>query len=170
MLQRNLIDPVFVVILCVITLIRCDVSHVVLGGESPVDAGTIEILKQNISNYLTELEHGGNPQMQLKQIYSASKQIVTGTLYTVHALLETPQGAKNCEIRVLEKPWLDFCHVRVNCEHGGQYEVTLNPSQIQHDVSQLSLIDILPSALSPGKLKSFLSKKKIFLRKKRPKQ
>jgi len=125
---------VFLVILC-ITSTQCDVSHVVLGGESPVDTGTIEVLRKNIKDYLLELEHGGSPQMQLKQIYSASKQIVTGTLYTVQALLETPDGAKKCQIRVLEKPWIDFCQVRVTCEKGGYYEVTFNPNHISQDVS-----------------------------------
>lgn len=126
---------IFLVILC-ISKTRCDISHALLGGESPVDTGTIEVLRKNISDYLVELEHGGSPQMKLKNIYSASKQIVTGTLYTVQALLETPDGAKNCQIRVLEKPWVDFCKVSVSCENGGHYEVTFNPNQINQDISQ----------------------------------
>lgn len=125
---------VFLVILC-ITLTQCDVSYVVLGGESSVDTGTIELLRKNISDYLVELEHGGSPQMHLKQIYSASMQIVTGTLYTVEALLDTPGGAKKCQIRILSKPWEDFCHVRVQCKNGGHYEVTYNPNQISQDIS-----------------------------------
>lgn len=115
---------VFVVIFC-ITLISGDVSH--LQGHSSVDHHTIEILKQNISNYLQHLGNDGSPQMQLKEIYGASKQVVTGTVYTVHAKLETTEGVKDCEIRVLEQPLFDFCTVRVSCENGGQYEVTLNP-------------------------------------------
>lgn len=138
---------VFLVILCTVS-IQCDVSHVVLGGESPIlDSGTIEVLHRNITDYLIELAHGGSPQMQLKQIYSASKQIVTGTLYTVDALLQTPDGAKKCQIRVLEKPWLDFCKVSVTCENGGVYEVTFNPNQVSHH--QLPSIDILPPSIAP---------------------
>lgn len=68
-----------------ITSIKCDVSHIALGAESSVDTETMAVLKRNISDYLVELEHSGSPQMQLKQIFSATKQIVTGTVYTVHA-------------------------------------------------------------------------------------
>lgn len=57
---------VLVVVLC-ISSTRCDVSHL-LGGESAVDSGTIEVLRRNISDYLVELEHGGMPSMQLKQM------------------------------------------------------------------------------------------------------
>lgn len=125
---------VFLVLLCITSTARCDVSHV-LGGESSVDTRTIEILRRNISDYLVELEHGGSPQMQLKQIYSASQQIVTGNLYTVQALLETPDGAKKCQIRILEKPWIDFCKVSVSCEQGGVYEVTFNSNRISQDIA-----------------------------------
>lgn len=133
MLPKHLSSVLFAVILC-ITLIRCDVSHIVHGSQSPVDAGTMETLKRDINEYLVHLEHGGSPQMHLQQILSASKEIVTGTLYTVQAVLTTPEGPKNCEIRVLEKAWIDFCKVSVSCEHGGHYEVTLNSHKdvLQH--------------------------------------
>lgn len=123
---------VFVVIFC-ITTIGADVSHIVnrngAGGGvgSAVDQNTIDILRQNISNYLVHLEGDANSQpMQLKHIYGATKQTVTSTIYTVQALLETSEGSKRCEIRVLEQPLFDFCQLRVTCENGGQYEVTLN--------------------------------------------
>lgn len=117
---------VFVVIFC-ITTICADVSHVVARGGTAVDPRTIDILRQNISNYLVQLESDGHSQpMQLKQIYSATKQSVTSTIYTVQALLETPEGSKRCEIRVLEQPLFDFCQLRITCENGGMFEVTLN--------------------------------------------
>lgn len=119
-------SSVFVVIFC-ITTICADVSHVVARGGSAVDQRTIDILHQNISNYLVQLESDGHSQpMQLKHIYSATKQSVTSTIYTVQALLETAQGSKRCEIRVLEQPLLDFCQLRITCEDGGMYEVTSN--------------------------------------------
>lgn len=136
---------VFLVILCITSTARCDVSHV-LGGESSVDTRTIEILRRNISDYLVELEHGGSPQMQLKQIYSASQQIVTGNLYTVQALLETPDGAKKCQIRILEKPWIDFCKVSVSCEQGGVYEVTFNSNRIGQDIAHNVAQALKPSS------------------------
>lgn len=119
---------VFVAIFC-ITSIRADVSHVVAArGGIAVDPNTINILKQNISNYLVNLDsEGGSPLMQLKHVYSATKQSVTSTIYTVQALLETASGEKKrCEIRVLEQPLFDFCQMRVTCENGGTYEVTMN--------------------------------------------
>lgn len=139
--SKSSICSVFLVILCTAS-IHCDVSHV-LGAASPVlDSGTLEVLRRNISDYLVELQNGGSPQMQLKQIYSASKQAVTGTLYTVEALLQTPDGARKCQVRVLEKPWLDFCKVSVSCENGGFYEVTFNPNQPS--------AHILPPSIAPG--------------------
>lgn len=138
--QRSLIAAVF----C-IAAVQCDVSHL-LGAPSPVDSGTIEVLRRNISDYLVELEHGGSPQMLLKQIFQATKQTVAGTLYTVQALLDTPDGPKKCEVRVLEKPWLDFCQVRVTCENGGHYEVTINPNQI--DTNHLNLPPLQPGEFS----------------------
>lgn len=148
----NCVLSVFVVTLCVAS-IRCDVSHVVLGAESPVnDAATMELLKKNIGEYLVELAYGGSPQMQLQQIQSATKQTVTGTLYTVQAILATPDGSKNCQIRVLEKPWIDFCQVRVTCENGGHYEVTINPHQNSHDIlNRLSAATYLSPTPPPGK-------------------
>lgn len=146
----NCVLSVFVVILC-ISSTRSDVSHII-GAPSPVvDPNTLDLLTRNISEYLVELRHGGSPQMQLQQIYSASKQTVTGTLYTVDALLSTPSGAQNCKIRVLEKPWIDFCKVSVTCENGGQYEVQLNTHQVSHDISQhLSAATYLPPKPTPG--------------------
>lgn len=117
-----------VLILCTAS-VQCDVSHILGGSGDSVDDGTIEILRKNISNYLIELEHGGNPQMQLKKIYGASKQAVAGTLYTVQTLLSTPDGTKKCIVKVLEKPWIDFCKVSVTCENGGHYEVRFNPNE-----------------------------------------
>lgn len=146
----NCVLSVFVVILC-ISSTQCDVSHII-GAPSPVvDPNTLDLLTRNISEYLVELGHGGSPQMQLQQIYSASKQTVTGTLYTVDALLSTPNGPQNCKIRVLEKPWLDFCKVSVTCENGGRYEVILNQHQVSHDISQhLSEATYLPPTPPPG--------------------
>lgn len=116
---------VIVVAFCIAT-IRADVSHIV-GRGAAVDQHTIDILRQNISNYLVHLESDGNSQpMQLKHIYGATKQSVTSTIYTVQALLETAQGSQRCEIRVLEQPLFDFCQIRVKCENGGTYEVSLN--------------------------------------------
>lgn len=123
-----------------------------LGSESPVvDQGTIDNLKKNISDYLVELENGGSPQMHLKQIYSASKQIVTGTLYTVEALIATPDGEKKCQIRVLEKPWVDFCKVSLTCENGGYYEVTFNPKK--ENIQNLPIANYLSTSAfqKPGK-------------------
>lgn len=129
MLLLHSICSVFLAILCT-SSIHCDVSHIVHGSETPVvDTGAIEVLSKNISDYLVEIQHDGGPQMRLRQIYSASKQIVTGTLYTVQALLDTPDGPQTCQIYVLEKLWIDFCQVRVNCANGGHYEVKFNPSK-----------------------------------------
>lgn len=113
------------VIVC-ITTICADVSHV-LARQTAVDQKTIDVLRKNISNHLVHLESDGNSQpMKLKHIYSATKQSVTSTVYTVQALLETSEGSQRCEIRVLEQPLFDFCQIRVKCENGGTYEVSLN--------------------------------------------
>lgn len=120
---------VFAVVILCISTISADVSHVVGhgGAGTAVNQHTIDILKQNISNYLVHLEGDGSSQpMQLKHIYGATKQSVTSTIYTVQALLETSEGSKRCEIRVLEQPLFDFCQMRVTCENGGTYEVTMN--------------------------------------------
>lgn len=119
---------VFVAIFC-ITKICADVSHVVAAhGGAAVDPNTINILKRNISNYLVHLDSDGGPQqMQLKHIYGATKTTVQSTIYTVQALLETSSGEKKrCEIRVLEEPLFDFCQMRITCENGGTYEVSMN--------------------------------------------
>lgn len=133
------------VVLFYITLIQCDVSHIAHNTHhSSVDQGTIEVLRKNISDYLVHLGNEGSPQMQLKHIFGATKQAVTGTVYTVQALLETAEGAKQCEIRVLEQPWFDFCQVRVSCENGGQYEVSFNPHTNFDASQQFAPIDYLP--------------------------
>lgn len=119
---------VFVAIFC-ITTICADVSHVVAArGGAAVDPNTINILKRNISNYLVHLDSdGGSQPMKLSHIYGATKQSVKSTIYTVQALLETSSGEKKrCEIRVLEEPLFDFCQMRITCENGGTYEVTMN--------------------------------------------
>lgn len=124
-----LIKLLIFVVLSSITMVHCDVSHLAHGTSNSVDESTIEVLRKNITSYLEHVGNVGSPQMQLMKIYGATKQIVSGTLYTVQTLLETPEGAKKCEIRVLEKPWLDFCQVHISCENAGEYEYTFNPSQ-----------------------------------------
>lgn len=137
---------VFVATFCINT-ICADVSHVVARGGAAVDQHTIGILKQNISNYLLHLDSDGSSQsMQLKHIYGATKQTVTSTVYTVQALLEASDGEKKrCEIRVLEQPLFEFCQMKISCENGGSYEVTMN----QHGTHSHPFG--LPDYVAPGK-------------------
>lgn len=94
-----------------------------VGGPSDVDAETLEQLRKNITESFAQLQSEGKKSMQLKEISGAQKKVVAGILYTVHTIINSDDGPKNCDIDVWVKPWIDFRQISVKCENGEQYQV-----------------------------------------------
>lgn len=94
----------------------------IVGGPSDVDPETIEQLRQNISESFVQLQSEGKKPLQLKEVLGAQKQIVAGTLYTLHTIVESGDGTQKCDIEVWLKPWIDFRQVTVKCENGEKFQ------------------------------------------------
>lgn len=82
--------------------IRCHIPFL-LEGQTIVPDPTIEVLNRNISEFLDLIANIGVVTMKLQNIYSASMDAATGTIYNLQAQLATPDGPKNCQITVNEQ-------------------------------------------------------------------
>ncbi|XP_061395229.1 sarcocystatin-A-like [Musca vetustissima] len=82
-----------------------DESIPICGGISPVsDFNDVE---KALNNSLSKLAGGDGPNYKLVKIYSASKQVVSGTLTRIEADLMDENGQiKRFKISIWSQPWL----------------------------------------------------------------
>lgn len=102
-----------------------DTSQIV-GGPTEVSAETLNELRTKVSESLVKIEgEQDGAKLSILNISGARQQVVAGVLYTINAQLDTADGAKDCVIKVWEKPWLHLHQVHIDC--GKEiYQVELN--------------------------------------------
>lgn len=96
----------------------------IVGGATEVDPETIEELRRNISASFVQLQSEGKPSLELEKVLGATKQVVAGTLYKIHTVVNNNGNSENCEIELWTKPWMDFRQLKVNCDSGIKYTLT----------------------------------------------
>jgi len=104
----------------------------------PVAGGKIEItstkelneVKTRVTAALTKLsEQDGGAKLELKELKKATRQTVAGSLYSVEAVLASPEETKTCTITILIQGWLDNEETEINCEDK-TYKVTKSITQV----------------------------------------
>ncbi|XP_073817230.1 sarcocystatin-A-like [Musca autumnalis] len=82
-----------------------DESIPVLGDISP--ASDFTEIEKDLNNSLSKLAAGDGPNYKLLKIYSASTQVVAGSLTRIEAdLLDENGKVKRAKISIWSRPWL----------------------------------------------------------------
>jgi len=90
----------------------------------------LEQVKTRVRAGLTKLsEQDGGVKLELKELKKATEQIVAGTLYSIDAVLASPEETKTCTIKIVVQLWLDNEEIEVNCEDK-TYKVTKSVTQV----------------------------------------
>lgn len=94
-----------------------------VGGASPVDAETLEQLKQNVSEAFVQSADDGEHKLTLGDVNAATKQVVAGILYKINAKINTGDEEKDCVVEVWDKSWINFYQVSVDCGSGKPLQI-----------------------------------------------
>ncbi|XP_061392113.1 sarcocystatin-A-like, partial [Musca vetustissima] len=91
-----------------------------VGGVKQLVAGDLDEAKEALESSFKHLKKGENgADYKIKQINSASKQVVSGILYTINAdiIVGDDKETKNCDVKIWSQPWLENgIKVTLNCE------------------------------------------------------
>ncbi|XP_017485607.1 PREDICTED: sarcocystatin-A-like isoform X2 [Rhagoletis zephyria] len=120
-----------------VLLFSCAVAAVVampnkeplLGGETSLTGKDLDEAKEVLQTSLTKLAAGEDgPKFEILELQSATRQVVSGSLYKYVVKLADENGAaKACTVKIWSQPWLDN-GIQVTFKCDGQDEVVRNHS------------------------------------------
>lgn len=100
-----------------------------IGGPTNISGPELDELKGKLIESFAQLSQENGTTLGVSKIYGATKQVVAGVSYTINAELSTPEGERNCVVKIWEKLWLDFRQVDVDCGDALTYQIVKDGRQ-----------------------------------------
>ncbi|XP_067619164.1 sarcocystatin-A-like isoform X1 [Eurosta solidaginis] len=94
----------FLLLSCLVSVALAQSEHLV-GGASNADLLEAE---KSLNDSLSKLAAGDGPYYESKEVHTATKQVVAGTLLKLNVDLidKNSQAVKNCNVEIWSRPWL----------------------------------------------------------------
>ncbi|XP_037929611.1 sarcocystatin-A-like [Teleopsis dalmanni] len=95
----------------------------VIGGPKNLQGDDLKDAENTLQNSLNKLAAGDGPNYKIEEIISASRQVVSGSLYKIKAkLVGNDSSTKVCDVKIWSQPWLEN-GIEVTFECDGEEKV-----------------------------------------------